>query len=163
MTPSITPAKPGYKPALVFLALFSLALFAACQPAAGDRPGAPAAPSGASSPATPIARATFTHLPGDVYFLHQTETAAPTAYHPGGWQTGEALQTITPFYGLTATVIALTQYTCLLAYPDFCISPNVRLGCTALRDRGHHDFTVLPPDPYGYDKDGDGIGCDTEK
>jgi len=162
MTPSTVPAKSRRKIVLAFLALFSIALFTASQTIAGGMP-TPAAPSGASIPATPIVQATFTHLPGDVYFLHQTETAAPTAYHAGHWQTAEALETITPFYGLTATVIALTQYTCLLAYPDFCISPNVRLGCTALRDRGYHDFTVLPPDPYGYDKDGDGIGCDTEK
>jgi hypothetical protein len=161
MTPSSAPAKPGYKPALVLLALFSIALFAACQSIV-NTPAPPTPPVGSMS-LTPSVRATFTHLPGDVYFLHQTETAAPTAYSPGRWHTAETLKTITPFYPLTATVIALTQSRCLLAYPDFCVSPNVRLGCWDLANYGYHDFTVLLPDPYGYDKDGDGIGCDTEK
>lgn len=112
---------------------------------------------------TPSVRATFTQLPGDVYFLHQTETAAPTAYPPGRWQTADMLKTATPQYGLTATVIALTKSVCLLAYPDFCVSPNIRLGCGDLANYGYHDFTVLPPDPYGYDKDGNGIGCEAGK
>jgi hypothetical protein len=162
MTQSRVFAKLRYKPLLAFFALFSIALFASCQNIAGGAPAPTLSPTNFVS-ATPIIRATFTHLPGDLYFLYQTETAAPTPFSTIVWQTPNVFTTLTPQYGLTETVIAVTKVVCVLAYPDFCISPNVRLGCTLLLDKGKHDFTVLPPDPYGYDKDGDGIGCETEK
>jgi hypothetical protein len=166
MIPSTAPVQSRYGLVPAFLALFSIALFTSCQLIVGgrfeDTPTPALSPTGSIS-ATPTIRATFTHLPGDVYFHYQTETAAPTAYPTIHWETPEALMTITPFYTLTAIALAVTESSCLLAYPDFCISPNVRLGCIALRRLGKHDFTVLAPDPYGYDKDNDGIGCDKEK
>jgi hypothetical protein len=162
MITSRTPTKLRYKSLLALLVLFSIALFTACQNIVGGTP-IPASSPTSSISATSIVRATFTHLPGDLYFLHQTETAAPTPYPLVRWETPDLFKTLTPQYGLTETVIAVTKVSCLLAYPDFCISPNVRLGCTELRDKGKYDFTALAPDPYGYDKDGDGIGCETEK
>jgi hypothetical protein len=161
MTPSTAPTRSRYKLFLAFLALFSIVFFTACQYTLVDRLKGllPASSPTGSISSTPTVRATFTHLPGDIYFLYQTETAAPPTSPPIRWET-ETLKTSTPLYTQTAIVIAVTASSCLLAYPDFCVSPNVRLGCTALRDRLKQDFTVLPPDPYGYDKDGDGIGCE---
>lgn len=45
-------------------------------------------------------------------------------------------------------------------YPDVCIHDNPRLNCTVLKAKGISKFRVLPPDPLGYDRDGDGIGCE---
>jgi hypothetical protein len=48
---------------------------------------------------------------------------------------------------------------CDPAYPDVCIaSPPPDLNCADVPDRG---FTVLPPDPHGFDRDGDGVGCES--
>ena len=166
MIPPTAPAKPRYRLPLAFSALCFIALFTSCQSINGnkfeDTPAPPVSPTSSIS-LTPTLRATFTHLPGDIYFLYQTQTAAPTDYPPIRLATPEALTTITPFYTLTALVIELTKSSCLLAYPDFCISPNKRPGCEALADLGKDNFTVLTPDPYDYDKDGDSIGCNTDQ
>lgn len=49
---------------------------------------------------------------------------------------------------------------CHPAYPDFCIPPFIPdLKCQDLRP--HRYFTVLQPrDPYHFDPDKDGVGCD---
>jgi hypothetical protein len=48
---------------------------------------------------------------------------------------------------------------CDPAYPDACIaSPPPDLNCADVPDKG---FTVLPPDPHGFDRDADGIGCES--
>lgn len=47
---------------------------------------------------------------------------------------------------------------CDAAYPDFCIpvgSPD--LDCGEISQR---NFTVLQPDPHGFDRDKDGVGCE---
>jgi hypothetical protein len=45
-------------------------------------------------------------------------------------------------------------------YPDFCIPPPPPdLNCIDVAP--HHDFTVLPGDPHGFDADHDGIGCES--
>ncbi|BDI20691.1 hypothetical protein ANSO36C_64930 (plasmid) [Nostoc cf. commune SO-36] len=50
------------------------------------------------------------------------------------------------------------QNNCDPAYPDFCIPKNSPdLNC---RDVTQRRFRVLPPDPHGFDRDGDGIGCE---
>jgi len=47
---------------------------------------------------------------------------------------------------------------CDPAYPDSCIPPPPPdLDCG---DIGERDFTVLAPDPHGFDREGDGIGCE---
>jgi micrococcal nuclease len=48
---------------------------------------------------------------------------------------------------------------CDPSYPGVCIPPyppDVDCG-----DIPYEDFTVLPPDPHGFDGDGDGIGCES--
>jgi hypothetical protein len=47
---------------------------------------------------------------------------------------------------------------CHPSYPDFCIPPAPPdLDCA---DVGGNDFTVRPPDPHGFDREGDGRGCE---
>jgi micrococcal nuclease len=49
------------------------------------------------------------------------------------------------------------QQVCDAAYPTVCIPPPPPdLDCNQVRFRG---FTVLPPDPHGFDPDNDGNGC----
>ncbi len=47
---------------------------------------------------------------------------------------------------------------CDPSYPDFCLlRGQQRLGC---RDIPYRNFEVLPPDPHGFDPDGNGVGCE---
>ena len=47
---------------------------------------------------------------------------------------------------------------CDPAYPTVCIPPPPPdLDCG---DIPHRDFKVLPPDPHGFDRDEDGVGCE---
>lgn len=47
---------------------------------------------------------------------------------------------------------------CDPAYPDSCIPPPPPdLDCGDIAERG---FTVLDPDPHGFDREGDGVGCE---
>ncbi len=47
---------------------------------------------------------------------------------------------------------------CHQSYPDFCIPPPPPdLDCS---DVSRRNFTVLSPDPHGFDGDGDGVGCE---
>jgi micrococcal nuclease len=51
------------------------------------------------------------------------------------------------------------QTGCHPSYPDFCIPPPPPdLNCP---DIGANWFTVLPPDPHGFDRDRDGWGCES--
>lgn len=48
---------------------------------------------------------------------------------------------------------------CDSSYPDFCIPPfPPNLNCTDIPQK---NFTVLQPDPHGFDRDQDGIGCES--
>ena len=48
---------------------------------------------------------------------------------------------------------------CDPAYPEVCIqSPPPNLNCP---DIPNSDFKVLLPDPHGFDRDENGIGCET--
>jgi len=48
---------------------------------------------------------------------------------------------------------------CHRSYPDFCIPPPPPdLDCD---DVNGSDFTVLPPDPHGFDGNSDGEGCES--
>jgi hypothetical protein len=54
-------------------------------------------------------------------------------------------------------ITSIPQSGCDPSYPDFCIPPPPPLlNC----DTQQKNFTVLPPDPHGFDRDKDGIGCD---
>jgi len=47
---------------------------------------------------------------------------------------------------------------CNPAYPDVCITHDQT--CKELRAQGISNFRVLQPDPFGFDHDKDGIGCE---
>jgi hypothetical protein len=48
---------------------------------------------------------------------------------------------------------------CDSSYPDTCIpSPPPNLNCGDISDKR---FEVLSPDPHGFDRDEDGIGCES--
>jgi micrococcal nuclease len=49
---------------------------------------------------------------------------------------------------------------CDRSYPDVCIPPYPPdLDCGEIP---HRYFTVRPPDPHGFDAEGDGVGCEME-
>jgi hypothetical protein len=47
---------------------------------------------------------------------------------------------------------------CDSSYPDVCIaSPPPDLNCDDISDK---NFGVVSPDPHGFDRDGNGMGCE---
>lgn len=50
--------------------------------------------------------------------------------------------------------------TCDPSYPGVCIPPIEVSGDLDCGDIPYRRFQVLPPDPHGFDGDGDGIGCE---
>ena len=60
---------------------------------------------------------------------------------------------------LTITKTAAQFDDCDPSYPDVCIpSSPPDLDCKDISDTG---FTVLSPDSHGFDRDGDGVGCES--
>jgi hypothetical protein len=52
----------------------------------------------------------------------------------------------------------LSKQNCDPAYPDLCVPKNSPdLKCSDVKER---NFKVLPPDPHGFDRDNNGIGCE---
>jgi hypothetical protein len=52
----------------------------------------------------------------------------------------------------------VSKQNCDPAYPDLCVpkdSPDLK--CSDVKER---NFKVLPPDPHGFDRDRNGIGCE---
>ena len=59
----------------------------------------------------------------------------------------------------TRAPLEATGTECDASYPDFCLPPSSPdLNCA---DVPYRDFRVVPPDPHGFDGDGDGVGCET--
>ena len=51
---------------------------------------------------------------------------------------------------------------CHPSYPDFCIpAPPPALDCESPTLVARTNVTVLPPDPHGLDRDGNGVGCES--
>jgi hypothetical protein len=48
---------------------------------------------------------------------------------------------------------------CEPSYPDICLPPGPDLDCTEIDDR---NFSVPGDDPFGFDRDGNGIGCEDD-
>lgn len=89
----------------------------------------------ATSTATKAATATPTRTPKPTATAKPTKTPRPTA---------------------TATRVD----NCHPSYPDHCIPPPPPdLDCGDIPWR---NFTVLPPDPHGFDGNHDGIGCESD-
>ena len=69
------------------------------------------------------------------------------------------LSIVTIFYASSSQTYAKSDK-CDSSYPDVCISPPPPdLNCS---DISYKDFKVLSPDPHGFDREGDGIGCESE-
>jgi hypothetical protein len=85
----------------------------------------------------------------------ETLTPAPT-------QTPIVLPTNTLFITVIQTQAppSSNNADCSPYYVGACINGNPRLTCKELKAKGISRFQVLSPDPLGYDKDGDGIGCE---
>jgi micrococcal nuclease len=59
----------------------------------------------------------------------------------------------------TATFTPEPQQNCDSSYPTVCIPPPPPdLDC---KDIPYRRFTVLRPDPHRFDRDGNGIGCES--
>ena len=76
------------------------------------------------------------------------------------------LSSVAVTFLLTLRVVSFGNQTgnepgdCDPAYPNVCIaSPPPNLNCP---DIPYEQFTVLPPDPHAFDRDGNGIGCEAE-
>jgi hypothetical protein len=59
----------------------------------------------------------------------------------------------------TTTTSSTLPPNCDASYPDFCIPPPPPdLNCS---DIAQKNFTVLQPDPHGFDGNKDGVGCES--
>ena len=76
-----------------------------------------------------------------------TPTAEPTS-----------ISTETPIPVLVQPTAASSNSNCSAAYPSVCIPPAPPdLNCS---DISFRNFTVLAPDPHGFDRNNDGLGCE---
>ena len=65
-----------------------------------------------------------------------------------------------PTQPVPPTLTPDTDNNCHPSYPDVCIPPPPPdLNCG---DISYRDFTVRPPDPHGFDRNEDGIGCENK-
>ena len=56
-------------------------------------------------------------------------------------------------------IVETPSKNCDPSYPDFCIPPPPPdLNCASMPQKR---FTVTGSDPHGFDRDGDGIGCES--
>lgn len=89
----------------------------------------------------------------------RTATARPSQQATRIAQPTARPSTPTPTPTQSPAPVAPQRSACSPAYPDVCIPPPPPdLDCgdiTASR------FTVLPPDPHGFDREGDGVGCES--
>ncbi|MBD0261847.1 MAG: thermonuclease family protein [Tolypothrix sp. Co-bin9] len=61
--------------------------------------------------------------------------------------------------GTTESVVSQPQQQCDPSYPDFCLPPNSPdLDC---KDIPYRRFRVNQPDPHKFDRDRNGIGCES--
>ena len=122
---------------------YGLGLWSACgapdvpltavAPVAAEPPGAATAPDGEENPSAVIE-------PGP----------APAPAIPAA-PAREPVQPPPP------VVAQLAATGCDPSYPDLCLPSFPDLDCGEV---GASGFAVLPPDPHGFDGDGDGVGCE---
>lgn len=66
---------------------------------------------------------------------------------------------VTKFDDSVEKSVSKTTPSCDPSYPDFCIPPySADLDCGEIP---HTNFRVIQPDPHGFDRDRDGIGCES--
>ncbi|OKH29780.1 hypothetical protein NIES2101_43005 [Calothrix sp. HK-06] len=82
-------------------------------------------------------------------FWNQSKPVMPWDFRKGCGATQQSRQ---------PTQSQQTQNNCDPSYPDFCIPKNLPdLNCP---DVAYKNFRVVGNDPHGFDRDGDGIGCE---
>ena len=97
---------------------------------------------------TPLA----TNTPTLTFTPTETRTSLPTP-------TLRPINTNTPNIPVSGGGSNNSNSNCDPAYPGVCIPPKPPdLDCPQIP---YTDFTVLPPDPHGFDRDKDGIGCES--
>jgi hypothetical protein len=146
----------------------SLILWPTSTPVAAMSTQALAATSISSTPA-PVIHPSLTPLPGQkAYFPTQTALVLTLTIQAGYSPTllpptpTNPRPTYTPGpepepTRVKVTLAAVTPGSaCNPAYPTLCLTH--RVTCQKI---GIPNFPVLPPDPFGYDKDNDGKGCDS--
>lgn len=138
--PTPTPAALAAVPTATATAVATAAIVSTPAPTATASPTPP--PPTATPPPTVVPTATPTAAPT------ATATAAPTA-------TPTPVPTAIP----TATAAPPPAQNCDPSYPSVCIPPKSLVGDLDCGDITHRRFTVLPPDPHGFDGNNDGIGC----
>lgn len=75
----------------------------------------------------------------------------------GLWGKADGIATPLPNVAVPSTDQPAT--TCDPSYPTVCIlPPPPNLNCGSIP---YQDFTVLEPDPHGFDRDNDGMGCES--
>ncbi len=104
---------------------------------------------------SPTLTGTWTFTPTLTLLPSLTFTLGPTSTITATIQPTRAATSTTAPLPTAADTLVPTAGNCNPAYPDFCITHD--MTCTEI---GRHNFTVLPPDPYGLDRDNDGIGCE---
>ena len=101
------------------------------------------------------------YCPGDDVKRDQMATflARALGLKPITPSTTTTTSTTTTSTTTTSTTTTTTKPNCDPAYPDFCIPPPPPdLNCSDIPQK---NFTVLPPDPHGFDGDKNGFGCET--
>jgi micrococcal nuclease len=63
--------------------------------------------------------------------------------------------------GVASPAPVAAQTSCDPSYPDFCIAPAWEVGDLDCYQVAGAWFTVIPPDPHGFDADYDGYGCES--
>ena len=93
-----------------------------------------------------------------------TTTSSATTTQPATTTTTKATTTTTKATTTTTTTskpttTITTAENCDPYYPDFCIPPPPPdLDCGDIPQK---NFTVLQPDPHGFDGNKDGVGCES--
>lgn len=108
---------------------------------------------------TPSATITETPGPTSTITRTSTRTVTPSATaRPSSTVRPSATRGPTLTSAPIVPVIATKQPAgnCNPAYPDLCLTHEV--DCS---DLSAGNFRVLPPDPYRLDRDGDGLGCES--
>ena len=92
-------------------------------------------------------------------FSSEATTTMPTTTTPPPTTAPSTTSTQSPTTTTRPTTTTIAQTNCSPYYPDFCIPPPPPdLNCG---DIGARNFTVLSPDPHGFDGNGDGVGCES--
>jgi hypothetical protein len=115
-----------------------------------------------------VAQPTATTSAPPVTAAPTTTTAAPTTTKPRPTTTRRATTTTrkaTPTTRRATPTTAAPARNCDPAYPDACLHDGIGdYDCAGGSGNGPNyvrgPIRVRPPDPFGLDRDGDGVGCE---